>query len=188
MLRQKYDFEMFPVSALEKARGNIRPQLFEDENTALTGERFSFQIAYRSIGVQRSDLSYRLEGGKGKRAGLSCAGYALFISRIGGSRRLCLRECALHDAGLAGPCFSLRNHRKMRGLTIFLYRTHRPAGGRIPAHICRSRSGGVDDCGDGLSSARSGRKTSGRRSHLCLLAALRLHSGILRPAVSFGRL
>lgn len=62
MLRQKYDFEMFPVSALEKVRGNIRPQLFEDENTALTGERFSFQIAYRSIGVQRSDLSYRLEG------------------------------------------------------------------------------------------------------------------------------
>lgn len=66
MLRQKYDFEMFPVSALEKVRGNIRPQLFEDENTALTGERFSFQIAYRSIGVQRSDLSYRLEGGRRK--------------------------------------------------------------------------------------------------------------------------
>lgn len=62
MLQQKYDFEMFPVSALEKVRGNVRPQLFEDENMALTGERFSFQIAYRSIGVQRSDLGYRLEG------------------------------------------------------------------------------------------------------------------------------
>ncbi len=62
MLRQKYDFEMFPVSALEKVRGNVRPQLFEAENTAFVGERFAFQVAYRSIGVLRSDLAYRLEG------------------------------------------------------------------------------------------------------------------------------
>lgn len=43
-------------------RGGFRPQLFEEENTALVGERFAFQIAYRSIGRTLIDLTYCLEG------------------------------------------------------------------------------------------------------------------------------
>lgn len=59
---QKHDFEIFTLSALEKVRGEVRPQLFERENTALTGEKFCFQVAYRSIGQTRTDLSYSVTG------------------------------------------------------------------------------------------------------------------------------
>ena len=59
---QRHDFEIFPISGLEKVRGGSRPQLFEEENTALVGERFSFQIAYRSISRTLIDLAYCLEG------------------------------------------------------------------------------------------------------------------------------
>ena len=59
---QKHDFEILTISALEKVRGDIRPQLFEDENTALAGERFCFQVAYRSIGETRTDLTYSISG------------------------------------------------------------------------------------------------------------------------------
>ncbi len=65
---QKHNFEIFPVSALEKVRGQIRPQLFEAENTALQGERVGFQIAYRSVGLTRSDLQYSLRGVEEKNA------------------------------------------------------------------------------------------------------------------------
>ena len=59
---QTRDFEIFPVSAMEKVRGGCRPQLFEDEGTALTGERAAFQVAYRSVRRTLTDLSYRVEG------------------------------------------------------------------------------------------------------------------------------
>ena len=48
---QKHDFEILPISALEKVRGHIRPQLFEKENSALFKERFGFQVAYLHIYV-----------------------------------------------------------------------------------------------------------------------------------------
>ena len=81
---QKHNFEIFPVSALEKVRGQIRPQLFEAENTALQGERVGFQIAYRSVGLTRSDLQYSLRGGRKKRASVSGAGSAVHLCRSGG--------------------------------------------------------------------------------------------------------
>ncbi len=56
------DFEVCPVSALEKVRSRVRPQLFENENTALEGERVCFQVAYRSIGWARSGITFSLEG------------------------------------------------------------------------------------------------------------------------------
>jgi len=59
---QKHDFEILPISALEKVRGHLRPQLFEKENSALLGERFAFQVAYRCIGYGAFDLSYTIEG------------------------------------------------------------------------------------------------------------------------------
>ena len=59
---QTQNFEIFPVSSLEKVRATIRPCLFEEENTALLGERFSFQVAYRSIGITLTDLVYDLQG------------------------------------------------------------------------------------------------------------------------------
>lgn len=59
---QKRDFEILPVSALEKVRGHLRPQLFEKENSALVGERFGFQVAFRAIGYGMFDISYELKG------------------------------------------------------------------------------------------------------------------------------
>ena len=58
---QTRDFEIFPICALEKVRG-LRPQLYEDENTVLSGERASFQVAYRSVGKTLTDLFYTVEG------------------------------------------------------------------------------------------------------------------------------
>lgn len=55
-------FEILPISALEKVRAQVRPTLFEEENTALCGERFCFQVAYRSIGKTLYDLHYETEG------------------------------------------------------------------------------------------------------------------------------
>ena len=59
---QKHDFEILPISALEKVRGHIRPQLFEKENSALFKERFGFQVAYRCIGYGTFGISYELTG------------------------------------------------------------------------------------------------------------------------------
>lgn len=59
---QTRDFEILPVSALEKVRGGIRPQLFEDEGSVLSGERAAFQVAYRSVTKTLTDLSYSVEG------------------------------------------------------------------------------------------------------------------------------
>lgn len=59
---QRRDFEIFTVSALEKVRGKVRPQLYERESTALLGERFAFQVAYRSVGATRTDITYALRG------------------------------------------------------------------------------------------------------------------------------
>ena len=47
------DFEILPVSSLEKVYGKKRPQLFESENTMFKNERFSFQVAYRSVRCRR---------------------------------------------------------------------------------------------------------------------------------------
>ena len=57
---QTRDFEIFPICALEKVRG-LRPQLYEDENTVLSGERASFQVAYRSVGKTLTDLFYTID-------------------------------------------------------------------------------------------------------------------------------
>ncbi len=59
---QRHDFEIFPVSALEKVRGGVRPMLYEAEGSVLSGERASFQVAYRSIGRTLTDLRYTLTG------------------------------------------------------------------------------------------------------------------------------
>ena len=59
---QTRNFEIFPVSSMEKIRGTQRPQMFENENTALMGERFCFQVAFRSIGRTLTDLRYFIEG------------------------------------------------------------------------------------------------------------------------------
>ncbi len=42
-------FECIPVSSLEKVRASVRPVLYENEGKALLNERYSFQIAYRTI-------------------------------------------------------------------------------------------------------------------------------------------
>ncbi len=59
---QARNFEIFPINSMEKIRGNFRPQMFEDENTALIDERFGFQVAFRSIGRTLTDLTYSLKG------------------------------------------------------------------------------------------------------------------------------
>ena len=59
---QKRDFEILPISALEKVRGHLRPQLFEKENSALVKERFAFQVAYRCIGYGTIDIHYEITG------------------------------------------------------------------------------------------------------------------------------
>lgn len=59
---QKRDFEILPISALEKVRGHVRPQLFENENSALFGERCGFQVAFRCVGYGTFDISYQLDG------------------------------------------------------------------------------------------------------------------------------
>lgn len=59
---QKRGFEILPISALEKVRGDCRPQLYEDKNSALFGERFGFQVAFRCIGYGMFDIAYTLEG------------------------------------------------------------------------------------------------------------------------------
>ncbi|MDY3724195.1 MAG: DUF4091 domain-containing protein [Candidatus Borkfalkiaceae bacterium] len=61
---QTRDFEILPICALEKVRGE-RPQLYEDENTVLSGERAAFQVAYRSIGKTLVDVSYTVDGVQG---------------------------------------------------------------------------------------------------------------------------
>ena len=62
MIYQRHDFEILPISSLEKVLGQQRPCLFESENSALAGERVGFQIAYRSVGTTRTDLRYSLKG------------------------------------------------------------------------------------------------------------------------------
>ncbi|MBQ3572380.1 MAG: DUF4091 domain-containing protein [Clostridia bacterium] len=59
---QKQDFEILPISAMEKVRGHLRPQLFERENSALLQERFGFQVAYRCIGYGTFGISYEITG------------------------------------------------------------------------------------------------------------------------------
>ena len=59
---QKRDFEILPISALEKVRGHVRPQLFERENSALFGESVGFQVAFRCVGYGAFDLSYEIKG------------------------------------------------------------------------------------------------------------------------------
>ena len=59
---QARNFEILPVSSMEKIQGIQRPQMFENENTALVGERFCFQVAFRSIGRTLTDLQYNIEG------------------------------------------------------------------------------------------------------------------------------
>lgn len=59
---QARNFEIFPINSMEKIRGNFRPQMFENENTALIDERFSFQVAFRSIGKTLTDLTYSIKG------------------------------------------------------------------------------------------------------------------------------
>ena len=59
---QRRDFEILPISAMEKVRGDTRPILFEKENSVLFGERFGFQVAYRSVGYGFADISYEIEG------------------------------------------------------------------------------------------------------------------------------
>ena len=59
---QKRDFEILPISALEKVRGHVRPQLFENKNSALLNERFAFQVAYRCVGWGMFDINYEIKG------------------------------------------------------------------------------------------------------------------------------
>lgn len=62
IMYQTRDFEIFPVSALEKVFGGRRPQLFENEGSAFQNERASFQIAYRSVNATRRDVVYAIDG------------------------------------------------------------------------------------------------------------------------------
>ncbi len=47
------NFEALPVSALQKVLPATRPTLYEDCGWAFLGERYSFQVAYRSIKCKR---------------------------------------------------------------------------------------------------------------------------------------
>lgn len=59
---QARNFEILPVNFMEKIQGTQRPQMFENESTALIGERFCFQVAFRSIGRTLTDLQYTIKG------------------------------------------------------------------------------------------------------------------------------
>lgn len=51
------EFELFPVSSLEKIFSGVRPSLYENENSCFRNEVFSFQVAYRMNGSE-SFLQY----------------------------------------------------------------------------------------------------------------------------------
>mgnify|MGYP001862959140 FL=1 len=56
------EFEIYPVSALEKVRPDLRPLLYEEEKSVFGNERASFQIAMRSIGGELRDCRLEAEG------------------------------------------------------------------------------------------------------------------------------
>ena len=56
------EFELYPVSSLEKIRATQRPVLFEEEKRIFENERLAFQVAAASIGRDLRDCRVEVEG------------------------------------------------------------------------------------------------------------------------------